>query len=142
VKEAFSLKRIGIAVLIAAAIYGVALGIGSLLYASGTIATGATHNDCAEYRKEIAEERGIDEEDVPQEEIKNRTAACLETHELTEKEAFRSEYLFWSVWPGVICGIVFLFWPVWTRILIRQEEHEEREPRTGAGGEHRTASNA
>lgn len=138
-KEAFSLKRIGIAVVIAAAIYGVAVGIGSLLYATGTIATGATHNDCANYRQEIAEETGIPEEDVPQEEIKSRTEACLATHELTEEEAFRSEYLFWSIWPGVICAIVFLFWPVWTTILLRQEDHDER---TGAGGEHRTASNA
>ena len=138
-REAFSWKRIGIAVVIMAGIYGFALGIGSLLYATGTIATGATHNDCANYRQEIAEETGIPEEDVPQEEIKARTEACLTTHELTEEEAFRSEYLFWSIWPGVICAIVFLFWPVWTNILLRQEEHDER---TGGGGEHRTPSNA
>ena len=116
-----SARRLGVAVLIAAVIYGVGLGTGSLLYATGAIATGATHNDCADFRHAIAEERGIDEEDVPQEEIKVATATCLQEHELTEEEAFRSEYLFWPVWPAVICAVIFLAWPAWSRILHEQE---------------------
>ncbi len=40
------MKRIAAAAAIALAIYGLAVGAGSLLYATGTIATGATHNDC------------------------------------------------------------------------------------------------
>jgi len=138
-REAFAPKRLLVAAIIAAGIYGIAVGAGSLLFATGVIATGATHNDCADYRRDIAHERGIDEEDVPQSEIRARTEACLATHELTEREAFRSEYLFWSIWPGVICAIIFLMWPVWTRTLLNQEAHDERE---GAGGEHRTPTHA
>ena len=40
------MKRIVSAAAIALAIYGLAVGAGSLLYATGAIATGATHNDC------------------------------------------------------------------------------------------------
>lgn len=126
------------AVALAAGIYGVALGAGSLLYATGVIGTGATHNDCAGYRDEIAKERGIDEHDVPQQEIKDRTAACLATHELTKREAFRTEYLFWSVWPAVITALIFLFWPVWAGVLERQEEAEletARETREAGSAE-------
>jgi hypothetical protein len=130
-RETFSLKRIALAILIAAGIYGIALGVGSLLYATGNMPTGATHNDCSGYRKEIAEEQGIAEEDVPQSEIKARTEACLATHEQTDEEAFKSEYLFWSIWPGVICAAIFLIWPVWTRILLNQEAYDEREGREG-----------
>jgi len=126
-------KRIAIALAIAAAIYGAALGAGTLLYTTGVIATGATHNDCPNYREEIARERDIDEEDVPDELVKDETIACLEEHELTEREAFRSEYLFWSVWPGIICAVIFLLWPTWTRILLNQDEAEAAE----GGGEHR-----
>lgn len=129
----YSPKRIAVAIVIAAGIYAIALGIGTLLFATGTIATGATHNDCPNYREDIAREQGIDEEDVPDEQVKNATIACLEEHELTEEEAYRSEYLFWSVWPGVICAVIFLLWPVWTRILLNQEAAEEHE----GGGEHR-----
>lgn len=118
------MKRILIAIAIAAGIYGIALGVGSLLYATGTIGTGATHNTCADFRNNIAEERGIDEEDVPQEDIKNATAACLEEQTLTEREAYRSEYLFWTLWPGVICAVIFLLWPAWSAILHRQEVAE------------------
>ncbi len=124
-------RRIGIAVLIAAVIYGAGLGVGSLLYATGAIATGATHNDCAGFRKAIAEERGIDEEDVPQEDIKAATAACLQEHELTEEEAFRSEYLFWPVWPAAICAVIFLLWPAWSRALHNQESAELAAEGTG-----------
>ena len=55
----------------------------SLLYATGTIATGATHNDCADFRTQIAEEQGIDEEDVRRARCKARTQECLDEHELT-----------------------------------------------------------
>lgn len=138
-KEAFSLKRIGIALAIAAGIYGFAAGTGAILYATDTIGTGATHNDCVDYRDEIAAEQGIDPEDVEQSAIKSRTQACLATHEQTAQDAFRSEFLFWSIWPGVICALVFLIWPVWTRVLLRQEEHEDNgQP----GGERRTANQA
>jgi hypothetical protein len=138
-REALAPKRLVIALVIALGIYGIAVGVGSLLYATDTIATGATHNDCADYRAEIAAEQGIDEKDVPQEEIKQRTQTCLEGHELTPEEAFKSEYLFWSIWPGVICAMIFLMWPVWTRILLNQEAHEDRAQ---AGGEHRTPNHA
>ncbi|MEX2226636.1 MAG: hypothetical protein WEB52_09325 [Dehalococcoidia bacterium] len=137
-REAFSLKRLAIAVVIAGAIYGLAVGIGSALYATDNMPTGATHNDCADYRREIADEQGIDRTDVPQEEIKQRTETCLEGHVLTENEAFRSEYLFWSIWPGVICAVVFLIWPVWTRILLNQEAHDDGE----GGGKHHTPERA
>jgi hypothetical protein len=115
------MTRVLIALGIAVVIYGVGVGVGSVLYATGTIATGATHNDCANYRKEIARERGISEHDVPQSEIRQRTADCLAGHELTEREAFRKEYLVWPLWPAIICAIVFLLWPVWARILHNQE---------------------
>jgi len=115
-------KRIGIAVVIAAVLYGAGLGVGSLLYATGAIATGATHNDCANFRKTIADRRGIDEEDVPQNDIKAEAEQCLAAHVLTAKEAFRTEYLFWSAWPASICAVIFLLWPAWASSLRRQEE--------------------
>jgi len=126
------MKRAGIAFVIAAVIYGVALGAGSLLYATGAIATGATHNDCADFKRAIASERGIDVEDVPQDDVRARTQACLDSHELTAREAFRSEYLLWSAWPAAVCAGVFLAWPVWARILRNQERAEdEMEARIG-----------
>jgi len=115
-------KRIGIAFVIAAVLYGIGLGAGSLLYATGVIATGATHNDCEDFRKMIAERRGINEHDVPQSEIKAEAEQCLAAHVLTEKEAFRREYLFWSAWPAAICAVIFLLWPAWASALGRQEE--------------------
>jgi hypothetical protein len=136
---AFTLKRIGTAIVIAAGIYALAVGAGSVLYATGNMPTGATHNDCSGYRKEIAEEQRIPEEDVPQSEIKSRTEACLATHELTEEEAFRTEYLFWSIWPGIICAAVFLIWPVWTRVLLNQEAHGDSEE---VGGRHHASNHA
>jgi len=122
--------RLLVAVVIAAGIYGIALGIGTMLYVTDAIGTGATHNDCADFRKAIADERGIDEEDVEQREIKERTQTCLEEHELTAREAYRSEFLFWSIWPGVICAIIFLVWPAWARTLHHQDQAEAAE-RTG-----------
>ena len=115
------MKRIALALGIGAVIYGLALGAGSVLYATGAIATGATHNDCADFRSEIAKERGIGDDEVPQSEIKARTQACLASHELSDRHAFRSEYLFWSIWPAVSCVAVFLMWPLWARALERQE---------------------
>lgn len=122
--------RLLIALAIAGGIYGIALGIGTTLYVTDAIGTGATHNDCADYRKEIADERGIDEEDVPQRDIKERTQTCLDEHELSAREAYRSEYLFWSIWPGVISALIFLVWPVWARTLHNQDQAETAE-RTG-----------
>ena len=116
------MKRIGVAVALALAIYGVALGVGSLLYATGTIATGATHNDCD--RALIARTLGKAQDDLTQQELKTETAKCLDQHTLTKGDAFRSEYLFWSAWPGVICAVIFLLWPIWTRILRNQEDAE------------------
>jgi hypothetical protein len=119
------MKRIAIAVAIALGIYGLAVGAGSVLYTTGYIATGATHNDCANFGAEIAQARGIDAKDVPQSDIKDATVACLATHTLSEGHAFRSEYLFWSLWPGVVCAAIFLLWPVWSRILSNQEDAED-----------------
>lgn len=131
--------RLLVALAIAAGIYGIALGVGSLLYVTDAIGTGATHNDCADFRRDIAHERGIDEEDVPQSEIKARTQECLVRHELTAREAFRSEYLFWSIWPGVICAAIVLAWPVWARTLHNQEQADAAEH---AGGRARAAPTA
>lgn len=117
-----TIRRIIIALVIAGGIYGISVGIGSVLYATGAIATGATHNDCPNYREDLARELDIDEEDVPDERVKSATEECLAEHELTEREAFRSEYLFWPIWPGVISAVVFLLWPLWSNVLHRQEQ--------------------
>jgi len=116
------MKRIMMALAIALGIYGVAVGAGSLLYATGAIATGATHNDCD--RGVIAKALGKAQDDLTQEELKTETATCLDAHTLTKGEAFRSEYLFWAAWPAVICAMVFLAWPVWARVLRNQEDAE------------------
>ena len=116
------MKRIVMALAIALGIYGVAVGAGSVLYATGVIATGATHNDCD--RGVIAKALGKSQDDLTQQELKTETTKCLDTHTLTKGEAFRSEYLFWSAWPAVICAMVFLAWPVWARILRNQEAAE------------------
>jgi hypothetical protein len=119
------MKRVGIALAIAAALYGIGLGVGSLLYATGVIATGATHNDCEGFREQIAKgPPAIDEEDVKQSDIKALAESCLAGHKLTEEEAFREEYLIWSAWPAAICAVIFLAWPMWGRILHNQEEAE------------------
>ena len=116
------MKRIVMALVIALGIYGVAVGAGSLLYATGAIATGATHNDCD--RGVIAKALGKSQDDLTQQELKTETTKCLDTHTLTKGHAFRSEYLFWSAWPAIICAMVFLAWPVWARILRNQEAAE------------------
>lgn len=130
------MKRMLIALAMAVGIYAFAAGLGTLLYTTGVIATGATHNDCDSIKKQIADDRyGGQEEDVPQEELKLATQACLETHELTKREAFREEYLFWSIWPSIICAIVYLLWPAWSRILQNQDEADlaEQAPRMEPG---------
>jgi hypothetical protein len=115
-------KRVGLALLIAAAIYGVQLSIGIVLYQTGNIATGATHNDCGNLKQEIADrDYDGDLEEVPQEQLKQESITCLESHELTPEEAFKTEYLFWPIWPALICAGVFLAWPPWARILERQD---------------------
>ena len=116
------MKRIVMALAIALGIYGVAVGAGSVLYATGAIATGATHNDCD--RGVIAKALGKAQDDLTQQELKTETTKCLDTHTLTKGHAFRSEYLFWSAWPAVICAVVFLLWPLWTRVLRNQEDAE------------------
>ncbi len=118
------MKRIGIAVLIAGLIYGVALGAGALLYATGAIATGATSNNCANFKQTLAPQYGGNEEDVPQSAIKALAQECLAGHELTKREAFRTEYLTWAAWPAVVCAMIFLVWPRWAAILHRQEQAE------------------
>lgn len=119
-------SRIVIAIAIAGVLYGAGAGTGVLLYATGAISTGATHNNCENFRAIIAEERGIDEEDVPQSAIKQLAEECLAEHELgSEGEALRTEYLIWSAWPAAICAVIFLIWPIWSRILHNQERAEE-----------------
>lgn len=131
------MKRILIALLIAGGIYGLAVGAGSVLYATGTIPTGPTHNDCGDLKQHIADrDYHGDEEEVLQSQLKQETIDCLAgeglyaeegSHYLTEGEAFRSEWLFWSIWPGVICAVVFLLWPIWRRTLENQEQAELAE---------------
>jgi hypothetical protein len=121
-----SVKRVGIALLLAAGIYGAGLGAGVLLYATGAIATGATHNDCEDFREVLAPQYGGDEEDVPQSAIKTLAQECLASHELSEREAFRTEYLGWTAWPALVVAAIYLLWPSWARILDRQEESELR----------------
>jgi hypothetical protein len=126
------MKRLGIAIAIALVIYGISVGVATVIYAGGWMPTGAAHNDCPDYRHEIAEEQGIDEEDVEQEQIKAATEACLAEHEREEQDVYRTALL-WSIWPAVITGLIFLAWPVWTGILHRQEEADPVEGTPGDG---------
>ncbi len=131
-----NLQRVFIALLIAAGIYAVAAGAGLALDATGTIPTGATHNDCENFREDIADEQGIDEEDVKQSDIKALAIACLEGHELSKSDALRTEYLTWGAWPAVICAMIFLIWPAWARILHHQEQAELAESEPDANKPH------
>ena len=129
------MKRILIAIAIAAGIYGIALGVGGIVYATDNIPTGPTHNDCGDLKPVIAErEYDGDEEEVTQEELKQETIDCLAgeglyveegTHFRTEEEVIR-EYLLWSMWPGVIIAVIFLLWPIWTQILLNREDEDLR----------------
>jgi hypothetical protein len=119
------MRRLLIALAIAGAIYGLGVGIGSLLYATGNIPTGPLHADCGDPRDVVSERYpGVPEADLPQEEIKAEAEACLAANELTEEEEWRTQFLIWSAWPAAICAAVFLAWPFWSRILHNQEAAE------------------
>lgn len=130
------MKRILIAIAIAAGIYGIALGVGGIVYATDNIPLGPTHNDCGDLKPVIAErEHGGDEEEVTQEELKQETIDCLAgeglyveegTHYRTEEEVIR-EYILWSIWPGIIVAVIFLLWPVWTQVLLNHEDEDLRK---------------
>ena len=115
------MKRLAIAAAIACVIYAAMLALGSVLYTTGVIGAGATHNDCVDFRHQIAVQQGIDDKDVPQEQVKTATAACLEEHRLTKWGAFREEYLVWAAWPAAVTAMIFLLWPRWSAALHRQD---------------------
>jgi len=121
------MKRIVLALALAAGIYGAALGAGTLLYATGAIATGATHNNCPDFHHELAPQYGGDAQNVPQSAVKAAAEHCLTGHVLTEREAYRSEYVFWSAWPAVLFAFIFLAWPLWVEILHNQERADGRK---------------
>jgi hypothetical protein len=125
------MSRLLRAAAIAAVIYGAMLGLGTTLYATGVNGEGATHNDCVDFRHEIAQRDGIDAEDVPQEQIKQATQACLDEHTLTKWHAFRTEYLLWAAWPATVTAMIFLLWPIWAGALHRQEMAEAAEDAPG-----------
>ena len=127
------MKRLGVAVAVALAIYGVMLGLGTLLYTTGAIGAGATHNNCAGFRHQIAVQQGIADRDVTQAQVKAATAACLETHRLTKWGAFKTEYLEWAAWPAVVTAAIFLLWPQWAAALHLQELAETQQDAPGAG---------
>ncbi|MDE3094376.1 MAG: hypothetical protein KGK07_00055 [Chloroflexota bacterium] len=127
------MKRLGIAGGVAIVIYGAMLGLGTLLYATGAIGAGATHNDCVDFRHQIALRQGIADRDVAQSQVKAATAACLETHRLTKWHAFKTEYLQWAAWPAVVTAAIFLLWPQWAAALHRQEVAEAQKDAPGAG---------
>jgi hypothetical protein len=80
-------RRLVIALVIFGGIYGVAMGTGFILYKTEAIGTGPLHTECPDFKPIIAEEQGIDEEDVEQEDIKARATACHEA----EKAAITPE---------------------------------------------------
>ena len=104
-------------------VYALGFMMGAVLYTTGAIGTGPLHTECEGYADQIAEEQGIPEEDVAQEDIKELAIACHEAEkaEITEKEAFVSTYLYWSLWPAAIVAATIIFWPWWAAILHRQE---------------------
>lgn len=116
-------RRLLIAAGLFVAIYALGFGMGLTLYATGNIGTGPLHTECEGFAETVAEEQGIPEEDVEQEDIKELAIACHEAEkaEITEREAFRAEYLFWPLWPAAIVAAMSLLWPWWTGILRRQE---------------------
>ena len=116
------MKRFGLAAAIAFGIYGVAVGTGSLLYVTGAIATGATHNDCD--RAVIAWTLGKAQDDVTAQELKTETRKCLDAHTLTKGEAFRIEDLVWSSGPAEILTFIILACLVCGRTLHNQEQAE------------------
>ncbi len=125
------MRRIFLALAIAAGIYGAALGVGTLLYVTGAIPTGATHNNCPDFHHALAPLYGGDAQDVPQSAVKEQAENCLAGHTLTKREAYRTEYVFWSAWPAVLFAVIFLAWPAWVTILHNQETAEWRKGVTG-----------
>jgi len=121
------MRRALLALAIAAAIYGAELGAGTLLYVTGSIPTGATHNNCPDFHHELAPQYGGDAKDVPQPAVKAAAEHCLSGHTLTEGEAYRTEYVFWAAWPAVLFAIIFLAWPVWAETLHNQEREDGRK---------------
>lgn len=121
------MRRVFLALVIAAAIYGAELGAGTLLYATGTMPTGATHNNCPDFHHELAPQYGGDAQDVPQSAVKAAAEHCLSGHTLTKGEAYRTEYVFWSAWPAVLFALIFLAWPVWAETLHNQEREDGRK---------------
>jgi hypothetical protein len=109
------------ALAIAVAMYGAMLAMGGVLYATGAIGQGATHNNCSGYRAQIASQLGIAQQGVPQEQIKSATQACLDTRRLSKWEAVKSEYLIWAAWPALVSAAIFFVWPLWAATLHRQE---------------------
>ena len=103
-------RRLLAALAIFVVIYLLGFGMGAVLYATGLIGTGPLHTECEDYRAIIAEREGIDEEDVEQEQIKELAVACHEAEkaQITEREAFRAEYLFWPLWPAAIVVLTTL----------------------------------
>jgi hypothetical protein len=121
------MKRVLLALAIAAGIYGAALGAGTLLYTTGVMPTGATHNNCPDFHHELAPQYGGDAQDVPQSAVKSAAEHCLSGHTLTEGEAYRTEYVFWSAWPAVLFAVIFLAWPVWAETLHNQDREDGRK---------------
>ena len=68
------LRRVLAALAIFVVIYLLGFGMGAVLYVTGAIGTGPLHTECEGYRATIAEEQGIPEEDVEQEQIKEELA--------------------------------------------------------------------
>jgi hypothetical protein len=112
-----------VALAIAAAIYGIGVSVGAVLWATDALPRGATHNDCENFAKIIAKEKGISKEDVEQSDIKALAEECLAGH-VREESAVLHDFVTWSVWPAVICAMIFLIWPAWARTLDNQDAAE------------------
>jgi hypothetical protein len=121
------MNRVLLALALAAAIYGAELAAGTLLYVTGAMPTGATHNNCPDFHHELAPQYGGDAKDVPQAAVKAAAENCLAGHTLTKAEAYRTEYVFWAAWPAVLFAIIFLAWPVWAQTLHNQEREDGRK---------------
>jgi hypothetical protein len=115
------MRRVFLALALAAGIYGAALGAGTVLYATGAMPTGATHNDCPDFHQALAPQYGGNAQDVPQPAVAAAAAHCLGEYALTKGAAYRSEYVLWPAWPAVVFALVFLAWPLWAETLHNQE---------------------
>ena len=101
--------------------------------------TGPTHNNCPDFRHELAPQYGGEAKNVPQSAVKAEAENCLAGHTLTEREAYRTEYVFWSAWPAVLFAIIFLAWPVWAETLHNQEREDGRKEAKRGHSQHRMA---